>query len=612
MRPAKRRTVSCACAVRPKSRAALITAAEWLARARQFERRGELLLAYDTALRGLDAHPGDVWLAHRAVLNLAKAGATRRAQLEFERLHLAEAAEPDVAALGARIAKDRALAAPPSERNALLSHAADLYESIYRAGGGYYPAVNVASLRLLAGERAAAERIAREVLASCGEDAAAGDDAYYVAASRAEAALVLGDVALAGDAVRQAAAFGADLAARATTRRQLKLVCAALGIGDDVLAPLAAPAVIHYSGHMISPDAHEGRFPAREEGRVAGAVRAMLAERDVGFGYGALASGADILFAEALLERGAELHVVLPFAREEFVDISVAPAGARWCERFDACLARASSVTYATDDRYLGHDWIFAYGSFVAMGLAVLRARFLDSAVRQVAVWDGEETAGSAGTGFDVRTWRALVGETDIIASRPRAAETARRAESSRATGRELRAMLFGDVKGFSKLTEAQIPAFVAHVLGAIGEVLGRYAGGVLYRNTWGDGLFVVMREPAAAAQCALDLQAAMARIDLAAHGLPATLALRLGGHYGPVFEARDPVQGVTNYFGAHVSRTARIEPVTPPGEVFVTEQFAARLALEPKGYACDYVGEVPAAKDYGTLRMYHLHALTA
>ena len=56
-------------------------------------------------------------------------------------------------------------------------------------------------------------------------------------------------------------------------------------------------------------------------------------------------------------------------------------------------------------------------------------------------------------------------------------------------------------------------------------------------------------------------------------------------------------------------SRTARIEPVTPPGEVYVTEQFAARLALEPNAYACDYVGQIPAAKSYGTMRMYHLHA---
>jgi hypothetical protein len=40
---------------------------------------------------------------------------------------------------------------------------------------------------------------------------------------------------------------------------------------------------------------------------------------------------------------------------------------------------------------------------------------------------------------------------------------------------------------------------------------------------------------------------------------------------------------------------------------VYVTEQFAARIALEPRGFACDYVGQVPAAKSYGTMRMYHL-----
>jgi class 3 adenylate cyclase len=170
--------------------------------------------------------------------------------------------------------------------------------------------------------------------------------------------------------------------------------------------------------------------------------------------------------------------------------------------------------------------------------------------------------------------------------------------------------MLFGDVKGFSKLTEEQVPAFVTRVLGTLGDVLAQYGDSVLYRNTWGDGIFLVLKDASAAARCALQLQSALDAIDLPAHGLPDTLSIRLGGHFGPVFEATDPVQGLTNFFGAHVSRTARIEPVTPPGEVYVTEQFAARLALEPGGFACDYVGQVPAAKDYGTMRMYHLHAL--
>ena len=78
----------------------------------------------------------------------------------------------------------------------------------------------------------------------------------------------------------------------------------------------------------------------------------------------------------------------------------------------------------------------------------------------------------------------------------------------------------------------------------------------------------------------------------------------------GPVFEVRDPVIDVRAFMGSHVSRTARIEPVTPPASVFVTEPFAAALALTAEDeFSCDYVGHMPAAKDYGRLRMYRLRA---
>lgn len=582
-------------------------AADWLARVRGHEARGELLLAYDTALQGLAEHPADPWLAHRAVLNLAKAGATLRAESEFRRLGLARSQEADIAALAARIAKDRALAAPAGERETLLARAADLYEAVHLRGGGYYPAVNAGTLRLLSGQPHAAEALARDVLRLCGEGR---DEAYYRAASEAEAALVLGDHELAAQALARAAAAGGDLAARAATRRQLRLVCAARGLPDVLLEVLAPPTVIHYTGHMIAAPGATGRFPAEREAEVAAAIRARLEERRVGFGYGALACGADILFAEALLARGAELHVVLPFEREEFIAVSVAPAGPDWVARFHACLERATSLRYATDDRQLGHEWIFAYGSFLAMGLAALRARFLDAPVRQVAVWDGQESTGVAGTGFDVRTWRETGWALDVIAPVPGAAhKPPAAAPPARSGERELKAMLFGDIHGFSRLSETQVSAFVTHVLGAFGGVLAQYGTQVLYRNTWGDGLFVVMADAGLAARCALKLQAAMAAIDLAQCGLPDSLALRLGGHFGPVYEAVDPVLGLTNYFGAHVSRTARIEPVTPAGEVYVTEQFAARLALDPAGFDCDYVGLVPAAKGYGDLRMYHLRA---
>ena len=102
----------------------------------------------------------------------------------------------------------------------------------------------------------------------------------------------------------------------------------------------------------------------------------------------------------------------------------------------------------------------------------------------------------------------------------------------------------------------------------------------VLLANTWGDGLFLVFDDAGKAASCALALQEALTEVNRAASGLPDTMALRIGLHLGPAYTARDPILLRDNFFGAHVSRAARIEPVTPLGCVYVTETMAAVLAL--------------------------------
>jgi class 3 adenylate cyclase len=168
--------------------------------------------------------------------------------------------------------------------------------------------------------------------------------------------------------------------------------------------------------------------------------------------------------------------------------------------------------------------------------------------------------------------------------------------------------MLFADVTGFSKLTDELLPVFAGSFLTAFAAVVDRYQEDVWHRNTWGDALYVVLTNARVAASCALDLQEAVAAIDLDGLGLPPNLALRLGGHVGPVFPTHDPVLDALAFMGSHVSRTARVEPVTPPGGVYVTEPFAAALGLEGGSeFACEYVGRMPAAKDYGELRMYRL-----
>jgi hypothetical protein len=582
------------------------SAAEWLDAVLAEERRGELLTAFDLAERGLEEHPDDLPLQHRAVLALARAGSTDQAAQRFERYGLAADRSEDVRALEARIAKDVALAAAGEERRRLALRSAALYEAIFADTQGYYPGVNAATLRLVAGDTQGAEALAARVL----EILRAGDDhGYYAVATEAEAQLVLGDLDAATAAVERAAGLhGGDHAATATTRRQLRLVCDERGLDRSVLAPLAGPRVVHFCGHRLSAD---GPLPASALDRVAEAIAAEVDDVRPAYGYGALASGADIVWAETLLARGAELHVVLPFARDEFVRASVADAGPAWVERFERCLEAATEVSYATDDAFLSDDVLYRYGSELAMGLALLRSRFLESEAHQLAVWDGLPARGAAGTAIDVVTWSRGGRSASIV--RPDGAVDSGTpvegfpADDGLSTGRVVRALLFGDVHGFSKLRDEQYPRFAELVLGTFAEVLRRHDETVCFRNTWGDGLYVVLTDPVAAAACALELQQAMADVGSAGEPLPSHLALRLSGHVGPVFPTRDPVLGADAFMGSHVSRTARIEPVTPSGAVYVTEAFAAALELAADRFACDYVGHMPAAKDYGRLRMYRL-----
>ena len=590
-----------------------------------FETRGMMLRAYDAGLRGLDAHPGDKWLAHRAVMALARSGATETAVARYAEFGLGNEDDEDNAALGARLEKDRTWLAQGAERTRRAHNAAEAYGRVYARVGKYYSGINTATMRLMAGERDAANDIAWRLIDEI--DAlprAEGVEAYYRAATIAEARLILGETEAARAALAQAvAAHGGDLGARATTRKQLRHICRALDLDDALLDELAAGRVIHFTGHMIAAPGEPGRFPAEGEDEAAAAIAARLEELDARFGYGSIACGADILFAEALLARDTELNLVLPFTLDEFLDTSVRRGGPGWEDRARGCLAKAATVTYATEDHYLGDDALFGYTSRLAMGLALLRGHYLDAPVAQVALWDGGPAKGTVGTAVDAALWRDIGHPQTVIpcpagSAAPAAPEPAAPTEpvqpaeptapAEPVTSRVNRAMLFGDVKGFSKLDDRQLPVFVRSVLGAMARVLEWFVGPLLFRNTWGDGVYLVFDDIGAAARCALDLQTAMAALPLADLGLPAFIALRLGGHFGPVYEAIDPIVGATNFFGAHVSRAARIEPITPEGCVYVTEHFAAGLALDPRHeFDCDYIGTVPAAKGYGDLRMYLL-----
>jgi class 3 adenylate cyclase len=175
-------------------------------------------------------------------------------------------------------------------------------------------------------------------------------------------------------------------------------------------------------------------------------------------------------------------------------------------------------------------------------------------------------------------------------------------------TAPKIMAILFADAVNFSKLTEREIPRFIEHFLGAIGDLIGRSRQPPVLKNTWGDGLYLVFAGVRAAGDFALSLSEIANHTDWTSKGLPASLNLRIALHAGPVHPCVDPVTGQLNYVGAHVSRGARIEPITPPGQVYASEAFAALAsANRVRDFVCEYAGQTLWAKAYGTFPTYHV-----
>ena len=437
-----------------------------VAQARAAISRGDVLVAYDEAMAAVEADPDHLEARFVAALALARSGAAGSARIAatdlLERLasavNVPVSLREDAAALVARLAKDEAFATNGPQRRDLLRQAADLYEAAATQFGRFFTCINAATLRLLAGDVDRAHELADEARHLVETDRASGSTAdYWQEATTAEAALIVGDVDEAKRALGLAAEIaGADYAAMAVTRHQLRLVCAATGIDAEALDALTPPLVLYYSGHLIDETKSPSRFPPNLESDVEREIRAFVAHRRVGFAYGSLASGADILVAEAVLDAGIRLEIVLPFDTDEFEAVSVVPAGASWAERFRSCLARAASVVHASDSSFMHDDEMFGYAARIAMGHALNRAAFLDAPAEQLAVWDGDPRGGVAGTAHDVAIWGAAGHPTHVI-SLPASNRTPRDASSSRSgPSREIGTIVFTDLHGFSRLRDEQ------------------------------------------------------------------------------------------------------------------------------------------------------------
>lgn len=578
---------------------------------------------------------------------------------QAERCAVGQDLRADIESLRGRLYKDAYHRAPEGDGAArLLARARDQYRLAYARSCDGYPGINAASLSMLLGEREQAQRIAREVLAHVASPASTAN--AWQCATRGEAELLLGRLE---DAARSYAAAYREAAGNAgmvaSMRRQLALLARVVPEATRMCALLPAADVVAFAGHMVdAPGRAKPRFPPAIVPAVAAAIDAEVAALRAPIVFTSAACGADLLFVEAVQARGAEVNLVLPFDRDDFVRTSIAVGGEAWIARFEAALARASRVIMATTEAYLGDDVLFEHAARLVEGLAMLRADQLETTPTLLCLLDAGEPSRVGGTQASIERWRKTVGTPHVIdlgALRGRATEPAEgsagavegaargehaiaasrsdapssivRGEAREAVvgapgrdapsssvqceahgARTLRSMLFADFAGYSKLHDAVAPLFQERFLDIGARLIASFASPPQEAKTWGDALYAVFVEPRDAAEFALQFLARMQGVDWVAAGLPDTGRVRIALHAGPVFCGFDPIVQRPSHFGASVTRAARIEPVTPPGMIYASEAFAATLASTgARDYALEYVGSLQLAKGYGESRLYRL-----
>jgi class 3 adenylate cyclase/tetratricopeptide (TPR) repeat protein len=598
-------------------------------------RLGEPLLAYDIVSEALKQWPQDPRLRQLLALALLRSGAVQQALEVLQKLVDEDNRDEETLGLLARAHKDFANRATDlKDKTEQWGLAYETYASAYERTRGYWSGINAATLARYLHNQEKAMALANQVTAQCLQELSRGTgdagELYWLQATLGEAALIRGEVS---DAIKWYAQAGRGAGRKygdlASTRRNARLLFSVLDLDPEqrqrIESCFPIPRVVVFSGHMIDqPGRLTPRFPNYLASRVYQKIADTLERLDARIGFSSAACGSDILFLEAMLKRGGEINVILPHLKEEFIKTSVTLIpGADWGPRFEAVLEQATQVIIASENRTSGNAMVYEYANLLLDGLAILRAKMLDTELIPLVVWDGGVGDGPGGTSSLVQHWRSSGLEPEIIdltglladtspmepgaaAGEPVVPREEAVAPVPRGFTEEIRAMLFCDVLGSSKIREEQVPIFVEQFMGAINRLATDSPYRPLLKNTWGDALYGVFATVQDGGNFALQLRDLIAGTDWQGKGLPKEINLRISLHAGPVYCYKEPLSKEMEYAGSHIVRAARIEPITPPGQVYASQQFAALASTQRiQDFTCEYVGRIPLPKHAGIIPLY-------
>jgi len=324
---------------------------------------------------------------YKDIMTLARAGSTAFALSEFCRLGFDKIRHhEDIMSLHGRLYKDIYLSQSHKAAQEAARLSAEKYEAAFQDTKGFYSGINAATMSLLAGFdigiiRMRADRILRLLPETRRLNAEAK---YFTEATRAEGFLLLEERDKAEHALRIAIDHDPlNYIAHASTLKQFRMIAQHRGEPTDWLSAFTPPIAVHFAGHIFMDESSNN-----QESDLKNQITDAIQSRDIGFGFGSLAAGSDILIAETLLEEGGELHVMIPVAEDIFLQTSVAPFGEAWVKRYKDCRDKAVSFAVMSDVKDWPNTQLDYHTALACMGAAIRQGELLSVPSEQLLVLD--------------------------------------------------------------------------------------------------------------------------------------------------------------------------------------------------------------------------------
>ncbi|MFN3840156.1 MAG: TRAFs-binding domain-containing protein [Cyclobacteriaceae bacterium] len=515
----------------------------------------------------------DLRVSQLYALVMSKSGAPEAAKEYLEPIYHANPGDPETSGILGSIFKELF---KKNQQTSFALQSRDTYLKNFTATRNYYTGINAASMSAMVMQAGKSKEIAREII----QIIDSSTDDFWELATLGEAYMLLKDRATSIEFyIKARKAAGTDWGKITSVYNQLWLLNHYMPVSSEVMKIFNPPGVVAFIGHMVDhPERQSPRFPAVLEPKIKEAIRNTVRTMNAKIGFCSLACGGDILFAESIAEEEGEVNLFLPFAIDDFIEVSVRFAGQQWVERFNALIGKFP-VNLVTPERYEGYDDLFTLQSKVIFGSAVLRSAVYHAKPTLLTVLSEMDLKRSTGGTRDtLRLWPfpdqyININPDTLLPSGIAGYDGSPTTQRIIPTDRPVQYLLLADLSTMKSLEKEKVYKLINQKI---------------------DEEVVPHAEPDTAHNRVLMTfefeSGAMEMVRSIIEVLPAYKRepeLKITLHAGPLLKKEGGI------YGDALQTLRDLSTIAPRGAICASSQFAALLALDPRRYGVEYSGIV-------------------